>query len=498
MQLDAQTMYGFTNSLLISRFDNPVPSPRFHLKLWELMCDPHDKVAVAAPRGHAKSTAVTHAFVLANICFRLKQHIMVVSDTEAQSVNFLGDIKTEFIENEELISAFEIKRLAKDREAEIIIEFNDGHRVRVIAKGAEQKVRGTKWRNIRPDLIVGDDLENDEAVMNEERRVKFRNWFFSALCECGGDDTQIRIVGTVLHMDSLLERLMPEFNGKFTESTPLYDYSTKPNSVWKSIRFRAHDEDFSNILWPERWNKEHFIRKRAGYVEQGNPAGYAQEFLNYPVDESTAYFQKRDFLPIQDNEEPLQYYVACDLAISEKKSRAYTVFAVAAVNSKGKLKFKDIIRFRGDSLEIIDELFRVQNIYKPEIFFIEQENIARALGPVLNKAMQERQTYLSIQPMQATKDKIQRARALQARMRAGMVEFDTEAEWYPGFQQEFLQFPRGAYMDQVDAASWIALGLDQIVDAPSGRDLLEDEWEQEIEDSYYSNNDYGRNSTTGY
>ena len=176
MELTADLIYGFTNSLLISRFDNPRPTPEFHLTLWDIMCSKDRKVAVAAPRGHAKSTAVTHAYVLANICFRIKKHIMIVSDTEGQAVNFLNSIKAEFLDNEQLISLFEIKKLAKDTATEIIIEFQDGHQVRVIVKGSEQRVRGIIWLNTRPDLIIGDDLENDEIVMNEERRYKQCRW----------------------------------------------------------------------------------------------------------------------------------------------------------------------------------------------------------------------------------------------------------------------------------------------------------------------------------
>jgi predicted phage terminase large subunit-like protein len=497
MKLTADLIYGFTNSLLISRFDSPRPTPEFHLTLWDLMCSDHQKVAVAAPRGHAKSTAVTHCFALANICFRIKKFILIVSDTEGQAANFLNDIKNELTENEELISLFDIDRLVKDTATEIIISFKDGHEICILVKGSGQKVRGLKWRNTRPDLILGDDLENDEIVMNEERRYKFMRWFYGALLPCGSDEAQIRIIGTILHLDSLLENLMPSLTLESTQKRELVHYSTDEKRVWKSLRFRAHNEDFSEILWPERFNKNYFVQIRRDYLDRGFPEGYSQEYLNYPIDEETAYFKQRDFTPLSEHDGPEDFYIACDLAISEKKSRAFTVFAVAAVDSRGKLRFKEIVRFRGDSLRIIDELFRLQNIYKPECFFIEQENIARALGPVLNKSMQERDTYMNIVPMQATQDKIKRARALQARMRAGMVEFDTDAEWFPEFQQELLQFPRGKYLDQVDAAAWIALGLESIVDAPTKKEFEQEQLEDEIEESYdfFS---YGQSNITGY
>jgi len=483
MKLTADIIYGFTNSLLISRFDNPRPTPDFHLTLWEIMCQDDPKVAVAAPRGHAKSTAVTHSYVLANVCFKFKKHVLIVSDTEGQAVDFLRDIKAEFVENEELIATFNIGNIIKDRENEVVVQFKDGDSFRIIAKGSEQKVRGMKWRNTRPDLIVGDDLENDDIVMNEERRHKFMRWFYGALLPCGGENTHIRIVGTILHLDSLLENLMPDALKDDTVTTELSQYSEDDNRIWKSIRFKAHNEDLSEILWPQRFSAEHFRAIRQDYMDRGFPEGYSQEYLNYPLDEATAYFKKKDFLPLDTSDQPEEFYVACDLAISEKKSRAYTVFAVASVTHKGKLRFKDIVRFRGDALEIIDELFRLQNIYKPQCFFIEQENIARTLGPILNKEMQERDIFLTVEPMQATQDKIKRARALQARMRAGMVEFDQDAEWFPSFQNELLTFPRGKYMDQVDAAAWVALGLDKIIDVPTSAEREQDEYDRERDES---------------
>ena len=198
MNINAETIYGFTNTLLLPRFDNPKPTPDFHWQLWDLVTRDEPRVAVAAPRGHAKSTAVTHSFGLAAVLFRERDFVLIVSDTEGQAVLFLADIKKELQENEELIAAFGVKKFVKDTEADIIVEFHDGAQFRIVAKGSEQKVRGLKWRNKRPNLIICDDLENDEIVMNEDRRLKFRTWFFNALLPAGSDDCLVRVVGTIL------------------------------------------------------------------------------------------------------------------------------------------------------------------------------------------------------------------------------------------------------------------------------------------------------------
>ena len=483
IELTSELIYGFTNSLLMGGFDNPVATPQFHIELWDLMCSSHPLVAAAAPRGHAKSTAITHSFTLANICFRTASHILILSDTEGQAVNFMGDLKNEFLENEDLISLFNVDtKLRKDRENEFIIRFKDGHLCRVIAKGSEQKLRGLKWRGKRPDLIICDDLENDEIVMNEERRRKFKHWFMAALLPSGSKHCKVRVVGTILHLDSLLEGLMPPLGDANTIEDGLKQYS-RVKRTWLSVRYKAHNEDFSKILWPEQWDEERLNSFRQNYVEQGFPEGYAQEFLNYPIDESNAYFRQRDFRPIPVDNAPEEYYVAADLAISQKDTSAFTVFVVAALTPENKLRVRDVVRFRGDALEIIDTIFLLQNQYKPEIFFIEQENIARTLGSIINKEMEERGVFPNIEPMTASQDKIKRARALQARMRQGMVEFDHDAEWFPSLQTELMHFPRGKFMDQVDALSWIALGLDKLYEVSTAVEREEEEYQQEIEDS---------------
>jgi len=481
----------------MSNFDNPQPTPKFHMELWAKCCSASQFVSIAAPRGHAKSTAVTHSYTLAEVLFRSSVFVLLVSDTEGQAVLFLSDIKRELIENDELREVFGVKRLRKDQETDIIVEMQDGHLFRIVAKGSEQKVRGLKWRNKRPDLIIGDDLENDEIVMNEERRAKFRRWVNNALLPCLSDDGRVRIVGTILHLDAFLEHTMPQFEHELTQTDGIRWWSTDETMIWDSIRYQGHSEDYSQLLWPEKFSEKRYKAIRKRYVDSGNPEGYAQEYLNYPIDEDSAFFQKQDFIPWKDEDEYLEYYVGGDLAISEKDQRAYSVFVVCGLNRDGILVVVDVVRFRGDALRIIDEMFRIHRVYEPEIFWLEEENIARSIGPVIDQAMIQSGTYINIQTMVPTKDKMQRARGIQARMRAGGVRFDMKREWYATLFQEMVTFPRGKYMDQVDAFSWIGLGLNQIIPTFTSADLAAFEYDDEYGDDFESLMG-GRSAITGY
>jgi len=477
LKITAESVYGFTESLLKSNFDNPQPTPDFHKELWEICCSPNDKVAIGAPRGHAKSTSVTHAFTLALVLFRERSFGIIISDTELQASLFLSDIKDEILENQKLRELFGIDCFLKDTNTDVIVRFTDGSLFRIMAKGSGQKVRGIKWRNKRPDFVICDDLENEEIVLNKETREKFRNWFFGSVLPMLSDTGIVRFVGTILHMDSLLERLLND-------------------NTWESARYRAHNEDFSEILWPEKFSKEKLQTIRKGYVNQGFPEGYSQEYLNYPIDESTAYFKREHLTPIENKEEALNYYAAIDFAISQKERADYTVIVIAGVSSSGMVKIVDMRRGRWDSLEIVEEMLAVQIAYSPEMFTTEAGSIEKAIGPFLNAEMHRRNVFINLNPRTPDTDKMRRARSISARMKAKGVQFDTEAEWYPDMEQELLRFPKDVHDDIVDALAWIGLTLDQLHSANTPEEQANEDWEEEYADAW--DDHVGVNTNTGY
>jgi predicted phage terminase large subunit-like protein len=309
------------------------------------------------------------------------------------------------------------------------------------------------------------------------------------------------VVGTILHLDSLLNRLMPEDSDKFTVIEPLKSFSLNKKAAWTSVRYRAHDDSFQHILWPTRWSKEALQKERQRYLDQGIPEVYSQEYLNYPVDEATSYFQRGDFIEIpkhtldaiRHKEKKLTYYAAVDFAISTKERSDYTVIAVAGMDSDGIMNIVDIRRGRWDALQIVDEMFAVQQKYEPYYFVTERGAIEKAIGAILRREQLARQVYMSLYPMTPTKDKQSRARSFQARFRAGGVKFDKTADWYLDLEEELIRFPKARHDDQVDALSWLGL----VVDVVQSADTPEEEDEYEYHQSIKSQQD-GRSAITGY
>lgn len=499
--ISASLIHGFSASILAKRYDGAVPTPAFHLELWDLFCSTHPLVAVAAPRGHGKSTTCSHAYILANALFRERRFIIIVSDTETQAVNFLNDIKQDLKDNEDLIALFQIKGFKKETETDIVVELEDGYCFRIMVRGAEQRVRGLKWNQLRPDLIVCDDLENEELVYNKDRREKFKKWFNAALLPCRSKHGIVRVVGTVLHLDSLLNNLLPKESDSTTHIEPLKTYNFGKRQVWHSVRYRAHDEDFENILWPDMWSREALEDKRRDLTDQGMPEIYAQEYLNYPIDESTSFFKRQDFIEIprqqlsniNNKEVNINYYVGCDLAVSTVARSDYTVFIVVGVDEVGIMNVVDVRKGRWDSLEIIDEFFAINTRYKPEWFAMERGTIEKSIGPVLRAEMITRRNYLSFELSTANKDKQTRARSIQARFRACGIKFDKGASWYSDLEDEMVRFPKARHDDSVDALAWLGLTFDRVQASSTAE-------EDELEDYYESirGQEAGRSITTGY
>lgn len=215
-------------------------------------------LALAAPRGEAKSTIISLIFVIYCIVYQLKHNIIHIMDTFEQSAENLEAIKAELEVNSRLaldfphaVGAGRIWQAAK------IITTNN---IKVESFGSGKKIRGKRHGPYRPDLVIGDDLENDEQVNSSEQRDKLEAWLNKAVLKLGGaDDTcDVIIVGTVLHYDSLLARLLK-------------------NRMWQRRRFR------SIIQWPDRmdlWEQFEHILQTGAVDDEETSIAEAMDFYS--------------------------------------------------------------------------------------------------------------------------------------------------------------------------------------------------------------------------
>jgi hypothetical protein len=495
VKLTAEMIEAFAGVYLSPRYDMPQPTPDFHRECWARYCSDHPACATAAPRNHAKSTGLTHDFILANVCFRQEEYVILVGSSEEMAIEHLGDIANELSENEDLRRDFHIDHFVTQQKTDIIIHCTDSHEFRIIARGAEQKIRGRKWRGKRPGLIVADDLEDDEQVENKDRRRKFRRWFFRACKQALRDGGRIRCHGTILHVDSLLHHLIK-------------------NKGWRSKLYKAHKgfNDFSDILWPEKFPEVRLRLIRKEFSDEGDAAGYSQEYLNDPMDNDEQYIRKDDMLPmffVREKEE-VNYHDyfkkrACgvDFAVSTLDTANRTSFTVGGKCLDRTICIEDQHVGRWDTNDIIDKFFDVHERWAKGdddfTFYVEDGIIWKTIAPILADEMRERDVFLKIEPKMPTKDKAVRGRPFQKRSRAGLMRYDKEADWYEDYEAEIILFrPESEAMadDQFDSTAWLVIGLqDKVVEE---EDQLTEEEIAFAHQAQRLKGDDGRSKVTGY
>lgn len=503
VRLTAPLIESFAGTFLSPRYDNPQPTPAFHREAWALYASDAKQCEVIAPRDHAKSTALTFDYILAEVLFRASDYVILLGATEDKAAEQLSNLREELAENEALRQQFGIAVLEQDSKVDIIVRCEDGHRFRILARGAEQKIRGAMWKGKRPNLIVADDVEDDEQVMNKDRREKFRNWFFRAALQALSQHGKIRVHGTILHDDSLLSRIRKSHDRAVRDGK-------KP--AWRVLYYRAHRSfnDFSGLLWPTRWTEERLRERQATLVEDGDAAGYSQEFLNEPGDTANPFLRRDDWIPMEaeDYNSPKVVGVGVDFAISKKDKANRTSFTVGGKDVRNIIHIIDQRVARWSTLEIVDEFFSVQKAHSPMVFWVEKGQIWSAIEPIIYKEMEarnrkgEQNCFLNIQPRPATSDKAVRAAPFQKRHRARCMRFDKGASWYPGYEDECMKFrveAEATLDDQFDSTAHLVAGFETASEIEADDFTSEEEFQMAWESRKLRRQvAEGRSSVTGY
>ncbi len=485
VKLTGDLIEAFAGAFLSPRYDSPVATPKWHREAWSLYATGGTRVACVAPRDHAKSTALTYDYILAELCFRTSDYCILIGSTEPKASEQLSNLSEELHENADLRAEFGISEFEVDQKTEIIVKCSDGHRFRVLARGSEQKIRGAMWKGKRPNLIVCDDMEDDEQVESTFRRKKFRDWFFRAAVQALSVTGKIRVHGTILHEDALLVHL-------------------SKNPSWKFLFYKAHESysDFSNILWPEKWDATRLRARQREFEAIGDAAGYSQEFLNNPLGHADSYLKRDQFLPMteEDFEKEKRYIIGADFAVSKLDNANRTSFTVGGQDIDNLIHIVDERVGRWSSEEWIELLFELDAQWNPELFMVEKGPIWASLYPIIRNEMQKRDHWINFHPIAASKDKAVRGRSFQKRMLGRGVRFNDKAEWFGGYLDELLRFTgvtQAVLDDQFDSTAYVSLGFDILGDIEDEEDFGADPELEELARTQTAEL-LGRSTVTGY
>ena len=406
--------------------------PFFHKEIYRLYQSAEKRIAIAAPRGHSKSTITDLVYLAWVIVHKKESFILLVSDTYSQATLFLETLKAE-LEGNELLISFYGKLISENwSEGEIVT-----NGIMVKALGAGMKVRGLKYRDNRPSLIAVDDLENDELVESTERRQKLERWFNGALVPSLGKDGRVIVIGTILHYDSLLYKMVSE--GQYTEFV---------KKVYRAI-------DRENALWPEHLNLKELKKIKQQYIEKGQTALFYQEYQNDPISgenrkfklEKLKYYEEREL-----DKKLLATYILIDRAYSLQKTADSTGIIVVSVDIENNWFIRVAERYKGIEKDLIDKIFSLYAYYRAVKIGIEQKAFQFTIKPALTDEMKRRNIFFTVEELKdGGRNKNLRIEGLLPRYETGAIFFKREQA---DLIDEMAKFPSAQHNDLVDSLSY--------------------------------------------
>ena len=249
-----------------------------------------------------------------------KKFVLILSQTQAQAKQHMMNLRRELEGNLLLKNDLgPFKEESNEWGATSLVFSQSNARITIVS--TEQSVRGLRHDQHRPDLIIGDDLEDIASTKTREGRNKTYEWLTGEVVPAGDRGTRLVVIGNLLHEDSLIMRLKEDIVGG------------RLNGVFRSYPLLQGQE----ILWPGKYPTMEAVEEERG--KAANEYAWQREYLLniVPAEDQVIdirWIQYYDEIPapipvIDHYTSHREIRIGLDLAISKRDTADYTALVPA-------------------------------------------------------------------------------------------------------------------------------------------------------------------------
>ena len=422
-----------------------------------------NKKLILEPRGSLKSTCVTIALPLQLMLKNPNIRILIDSEKLTNSKTFLHSIKGHM---EATVKYRELSKLLhgkypdpkskKDEKwtsTEIITPLRTNRSIKepTVATGGVDVVKVGQHYDV---VIMDDPVSNNNCTTREQIEKVIQHYkLILSLLEPGGT---LIIIGTRWDYGDL------------------YGYLIENHHKYFDILVRKAINSDGHLLYPERLTKAFLDEQRASqdsYI-------FSCQYLNNPVPREDAVFkwdEYREWTGRFDNRKIiinelrkyigetkfnvteentaalLNVFMTIDPATSLKEHADYTAIVVCGVDNKNRIFVIDYVNKRLSGQTFWDEIFRMQELYRPNRLGIETTAFQKSLEINFKDEMTRRNVFFHFDELKPDMDKFRRIKQLQPRYEAGQIFIRDKM---PDLKYQMVNFPRTPHDDIVDALSY--------------------------------------------
>ena len=245
----------FLQDIYLPKEDNAAaPLADVHEELWHdiqesIIGNGPEQLGRVLSRGTGKSAFGTLGPSIWSMAYKHKTYVLICSDIGSTAEKFIKDIKDNVIENQYIEDAF--GKLLDDGNKDYKcnatqLEFTN--RTFVEAISSTSPMRGRKYKNVRPDLIILDDYQSEDDVRTEEAREK--KW------KRYSDDVKFAKQRPVKRNGKIIKKGTVLMAWGTQQHKECFYSKLLKSSTWKFKKYRGVDIDnvdeyFNNGLWLE-------------------------------------------------------------------------------------------------------------------------------------------------------------------------------------------------------------------------------------------------------
>lgn len=400
----------------------------------------------AEPRGFGKSVRLSFAYPLWCLLYRKEVFILIIGASQEAAENQLESIRRELEENELIIDDFGLMQTDKMWSKKKLILANG---CAITAKGAGSALRGARYRERRPDLVICDDILKDEAAGSQTQRDKIYSWVKRVLFPLGRDLFLI-FVNTIFHSDDLVCRLFSEI-----KDGSLKDFA--------GLRFSCLTPS-GQSLWPAYWPIDALEKKR----EELGSRHFNTEYTNEPSTDEEALAKKESlvfFRPADVRPDEMDVISCCDPATGAHDRSA--VVTLALHRPTGLIYVLEAFGRRMSDYDYMDKVIRAYEFWRPRRIGWESVNFQVVFKHFLEERARSVGVYLPIEEIRhGSVSKETRISALAPYFESGRILLQENQK---ELIDEILTFPRGKYDDILDA---LAMGVAMLTGRKKTRPLV--------------------------
>lgn len=386
------------------------------------------------PREHGKTVRWSFAYVLWCLLTGRARYVLLIGASGDSASENLGNIRTELEENERIIADY--GDLKGDVWTNRRMELQNNSCLQ--AKGSGASMRGTRFRQFRPDLIVIDDVLKDDATNSPTQRSKIHRWLKRVVFNLG-KTAFIIWVNTIFHNDDPISRLCREL-----EAGDLVN--------WTAVRLACLREDGSP-LWPEYWDVQALEDKKKTI----GIAAFSTEYMNEPLSDEDRFIQQEWIDEHRYSQLPersrLRFFQGVDPATGKHDGTA--MVGIAQEVETGVLYVLPSFSERCSEQRTVDMMVQLYRTWHFVLIGWEEVAFSGIYGNFIQKLATEKGIYLPIVKVGTRgQSKEMRVRSYSMLIQGGLIRFPERGT--SNIEQQLTEFPLGAYDDLCDGL-WLAI-----------------------------------------